>query len=112
IRLLFEDPVAMVFVVLAAFGVGFGLLSLRRRSKVRRSCSQATQAIKLNRHEDARRILLAAERTWALNSHDGSRRSIVADLDDFTTILGLLTRLPSPRADTSCISRVETIVAE
>jgi hypothetical protein len=91
------------------FGVGIGLLSLRRRSKVRSLCSEAAQAVEQGDHEEAR---LAAERSWSFNAHNGSRSSHLADLDTLTQILGLLARVSSPARASSCITRVESTVAE
>jgi hypothetical protein len=109
---MFEHPLIIVLVVLAVLGVGMGVFSLRRRSKVRALCSEAAQAIEQGDHEEARRILLAAERSWSFNSHDGSRSSHLADLDALTQILGLLARVPSPAGASSCIARVESAAAE
>jgi hypothetical protein len=107
-----EHVLIIVLVVLAVVGVGIGLLSLRRRSKVRSLCSEAAQAVEQGDHEEARRLLLAAERSWSFNAHNGSRSSHLADLDTLTQILGLLARVSSPARASSCITRVESTVAE
>src|SRR5437773_7919555 len=107
---MFEQPLIIVLVVLAVLGVGIGVFSLRRRRRVRRLCLEAGQAIEQGRHDDAQRMLLAAERGWTFNSHDGSRSSCLADLNDFTAIVGLLARLP--RDDASCVASVEAATAE
>jgi hypothetical protein len=111
---MFDRPeiTVTVLVVLTALGVGIGFFSLRRRRKIRGLCLAATQAIEQGRHDDALRMLLAAERSWAFNSHEGSRSSHIADLDDFTSILRQLSRLPSGGGDTSSITRIEVLVAE
>ncbi|MBI3878882.1 MAG: hypothetical protein HY301_02310 [Verrucomicrobia bacterium] len=107
---MFESPLLIVLVILAALGVGIGVFSLRRRKRVRRLCSQAAQAIEESRHDEALRILLAVERSWAFNLHDGSRSSRLADLDDLSQMLTLLARVPG--GDTSRITLVESAVSE
>jgi hypothetical protein len=107
---MFDSPILIVLVVLAALGVGIGVFSLWRRGRVRDLCSQAAQAIQESRHDDALRMLLAAEQSWAFNSHDGSRSSHLADLDALSQILTLLARIPG--GDSSRIAQVESAVAE
>ena len=106
---MFDSPLLIVLVVLAALGVGGGVFSLRRRGRVRGFCSQAAQAIQESRYDDALRILLTAEQSWAFNFHDGSRSSHLADLDDLSQILALLTRVPG--GDSSRIAQVESAVS-
>jgi hypothetical protein len=109
---MFEHPLIIVLIVLAVVGVGIGVFSLRRRSKVRALCSEAARAIEQGQHDEARSILLAAERSWSFSSHDGSRSSHLADLDSLAQILSLLARVPSPAGASSCITRVESAAAE
>jgi hypothetical protein len=109
---MFESPATTItiIVVLAAVGVGIGVFSLRRRRQVQRLCSEGAKALEGGRNDEARRMLLAAERGWSFNAHSGSRSSLLSDLDDFSAILSLLTRLPGDTAPH--VARVEAAATE
>jgi hypothetical protein len=105
------EAIVVVLMVLAATGIGIGVLSRSRRRKIHVLCGEAEYAIEQDQQVEALKLLLVAEQSWAFNSHDGSPASRLADLEDYSRMLKLVSRLASDNT-AACIAHAEELVGE